>query len=304
MLKRRLKEPFGKAGLTVGIIALVLALVGGAYAAGGLTKSQEKQVKKIAKKFAGKPGAPGANGTNGATGPEGPLGTNGKNGTNGKSVALGTATAGPGEECEEGGTTVEVEGSAGSKKYVCNGSPWTAGGTLPSEQTLKGDWSLLGNASGYELEFEEGKEHLSEEVKLQEGGGKLIGNSVSFVLPLAVAPTRHYINANGKEPFLNSSSVIAERSQPACPGNKAEPAAEPGNLCVYAAQESNVESSFAGLIPNPSVCSLDQSANSCIVDGWQKESAAAGSRFGFGIEAVSASAGPVGAFGTWAVTAE
>jgi hypothetical protein len=29
-MKRRLKEPFGKAGLTVAICALVLALVGGA----------------------------------------------------------------------------------------------------------------------------------------------------------------------------------------------------------------------------------------------------------------------------------
>ncbi|MCW2987260.1 MAG: hypothetical protein JWM24_198, partial [Solirubrobacterales bacterium] len=55
MLKRRLREPFGKAGLTVGVIALVMALVGGAYAAGALTGKQKKEVEKIAKKFAGKP---------------------------------------------------------------------------------------------------------------------------------------------------------------------------------------------------------------------------------------------------------
>jgi hypothetical protein len=33
MLKRRLKEPFGKAGLTVAIVALVLATTGAAFAA-------------------------------------------------------------------------------------------------------------------------------------------------------------------------------------------------------------------------------------------------------------------------------
>ena len=33
MLKRRLKEPFGKAGLIVAVVALVFAMLGGAYAA-------------------------------------------------------------------------------------------------------------------------------------------------------------------------------------------------------------------------------------------------------------------------------
>ncbi len=77
---RSITEPFGKAGLTVAILALVMALVGGAYAAGGLSKSQEKQVTKIAKKYAGKPGAPGAAGP---VGPAGPAGKNGKNGEQG-----------------------------------------------------------------------------------------------------------------------------------------------------------------------------------------------------------------------------
>jgi hypothetical protein len=109
MLKHRLKEPFGKAGLTVAICALVLALVGGAYAAGGLTKSQEKQVTKIAKKYAGKPGPAGpagAAGTAGTNGTNGAAGKNGTNGTNGK-----------------------------------EGSPWTAGGTLPSGSTEAGTWA-------------------------------------------------------------------------------------------------------------------------------------------------------------------
>jgi hypothetical protein len=84
MLRRRLKEPFGKAGLTVAMLALVVAMAGGAYAAtgggngkaataskakskksknknsnAGLSGKQKKEVKKIAKQevetFAGKP---------------------------------------------------------------------------------------------------------------------------------------------------------------------------------------------------------------------------------------------------------
>jgi Collagen triple helix repeat (20 copies) len=119
---RSLKEPFGKAGLTVAILALVLAMVGGAYAASALTGKQKKEVEKIAKKYAGKPGAPGANGVNGsngapgAKGEAGAPGANGTNGTNGQSVAV-TSEA-PGVNCIEGGNKlVSVSGTS----YVCNG---------------------------------------------------------------------------------------------------------------------------------------------------------------------------------------
>jgi hypothetical protein len=110
--KHRLKEPFGKAGLTVAILALVMALVGGAYAAGGLTKSQEKQVTKIAKKYAGKPGATGpagANGTNGTNGKDGANGTNGKDGAPG------------------------IQGPPGTTGFTK---------TLPKGETLEGDWAI------------------------------------------------------------------------------------------------------------------------------------------------------------------
>ncbi len=86
MRRLRASESIGKAGLVVGILALVLAVVGGAWAAsGGLSAKQKREVKKIAQKFAGKPGptgpagAPGANGKDGAPGapglpgPPGPL---------------------------------------------------------------------------------------------------------------------------------------------------------------------------------------------------------------------------------------
>jgi hypothetical protein len=111
-MRKKLTEPFGKAGLTVAILALVVAMAGGAYAAGGLTKAQEKQVTKIAKKYAGKPGAPGATGPAGAAGGPGAAGKTG-----------GLGPEGP-------------EGPEGKE-----GAPWTAGGTLPSGRTLKGVWN-------------------------------------------------------------------------------------------------------------------------------------------------------------------
>jgi hypothetical protein len=112
----RLREPFGKAGLIVGVIALVLGLIGGAYAAGGFTKSQEKQIKKIVsaevKKHPGPAGPPGANGTNGTNGAPGKDGVDGKPGEPGKD-----------------GTTGFTE-------------------TLPKGQTEKGSWAIGGYAHG------------------------------------------------------------------------------------------------------------------------------------------------------------
>jgi hypothetical protein len=80
---RSIREPFGKAGLIVGVIALVFAMLGGAYAAGGLSKSQEKRVEKIAKKYGAKTGPAGSQGSAGPAGAKGDTGTNGKDGTNG-----------------------------------------------------------------------------------------------------------------------------------------------------------------------------------------------------------------------------
>ena len=153
MKRLRRREPFGKAGLTVAILALVLALVGGAYAAGGLTKSQEKQVKKIAKKYAGKPGANGTNGANGAPGEKGAagaIGPTGNTGATGNSVKLINEAP---TNCIEGGFTYEVEGS-GHENEVCDGEEGsegpegalgTAGTTLPTNATETGTWSAAPN---------------------------------------------------------------------------------------------------------------------------------------------------------------
>lgn len=120
MLKQRLGIPG-----VLAVIALVLAMVGGAYAAAGFTKAQEKFIVKTAKKFAGKPGA---------AGPQGPQGLPGAPGANGKDGA-------PGPEGPKGPEGPE-------------GSPWTDGGTLPPEATETGGWVLNdGDRGGFGTSF-------------------------------------------------------------------------------------------------------------------------------------------------------
>jgi len=223
-------EPFGKAGLTVAILALVLAMVGGAWAAGGLTGQQEKQVKKIAKKYAGKPGP---------VGPAGPAGTNGTNGTNGKNGAPGA----PGPK----------------------GSPWTAGGVLPSEKTETGSWS--GGA-----------------VNLPEGEQQ--DTSASFPIRVEPAPTFVFVPAGPEgEPGTTAS----------CPGiSGGVPTAEPGKFCVYAV---GIKLSPSLIIPAATVEVLNPATNTL-----EETVSPAGARLK--LTCPSSPLGACVNFGTWAVTAE
>jgi hypothetical protein len=153
-MRRRLEGLKERAGLngpgiTIAVIALVLALAGGAFAAAGLTGKQKKEVIAIAKKYAGKPGGPGATGPQGPAGPQGAVGAKGDKGDPG----------GPGTPGKDGTSVVpspepigsgNCGGNGGSKfvtgpttTFACNGaegpegpegpegSPWVAGGTLP-----------------------------------------------------------------------------------------------------------------------------------------------------------------------------
>jgi hypothetical protein len=118
----RLHNKLGTAGLTVSIVALVLAVSGTALAASGaLTGKQKKEVEKIAKKYAGKPGAPGATGPAGVPGPAGAKGDKGDQGSKGP-------------EGPEG-----PEGSEGPQ-----GEPGQTGFTdfLPSEKTETGVFAV------------------------------------------------------------------------------------------------------------------------------------------------------------------
>jgi Collagen triple helix repeat (20 copies) len=144
--RRRLGAPG-----VIAIIALVLAMAGGAWAAkGGVIITKLNQISpKVRTQLKGQTGPEGVAGPAGPAGPqgakgeagkvgnEGKAGLEGKEGKQGKSVAI--AAEGKGANCKEGGQSFEVEGSS-VKSYACNGSPWTAGGTLPKDATETGAW--------------------------------------------------------------------------------------------------------------------------------------------------------------------
>lgn len=203
-MKRRLREPFGKAGLIVAAIALVFAMFGGAYAAtnngGGKATASAKKAKKGPRGPRGKQGKPGKAGPAGPQGLAGANGKDGTNGTNGQDGAAGVSVTGApitaGGAC---GTQTGVKYSlSGTDTNVCNGQNGQTGFTelLPSEKTETGTW----------------------EVNLQPSESST--QAISFPIPLETAP----------EPtFVEGSSA------PGCSGVEAGgfPTAEPGHLCLY-----------------------------------------------------------------------
>ena len=136
------------------------------------------------------------------TGPTGPTGRRGRPERPAhQAKALWRASFDPGEGgCAEGGTSLEVDGS-GTEESVCNGeegSPWTAGGTLPVGETETGT---------YAGSFSE---------------GQFAFMPLTFNLPIDPAP----------EAICRSKTPSTP--QTGCPGIVAGiPQADPGKLCVY-----------------------------------------------------------------------
>jgi Collagen triple helix repeat (20 copies) len=247
-----LRNRFGIPGV-ISVIALVFALVGGAFAANDLgsdkgATASAKKAKKGATGPRGPKGATGAAGPAGPVGPAGPAGAAGANGekgatgtagTNGKSVTVTEIETGE-PECEQrGGAELKQEG-AGSGIEICNGEdgeegkPWTAGGKLPVGSTETGAW-FAGPSKGAEE----------------------IHAAISFSLPLAGeldlggSPTTskvHFIFKNGQE--FNESEPAVEASVH-CLGTAANPKADSGHLCVYVGFESSAV--FAEGIANAAI---------------------------------------------------
>ncbi|HEX5594062.1 MAG TPA: collagen-like protein [Solirubrobacterales bacterium] len=114
---KRIHNQLGAAGMALAVIALIVALAGTAFAAKKVfTKAQEKQIVKIAKKYAGKDGKDGAPGPAGAQGPKGDTGAKGDTGPAGA----------PGADGLDG-----EPGACSASDPVC---------TLPSGASLKGRW--------------------------------------------------------------------------------------------------------------------------------------------------------------------
>jgi hypothetical protein len=205
----RLRDQVGTAGLVVAIVALVAALGGGAYAASkGLNSTQKKEVKNIAKSFQGT-GPQGAAGPAGAPGAAGAKGDIGAAGAPGVSPA-GSKFTGNKNGCPDGG--IEYKGA--TTNSVCNGgqgpegSPWTAGGTLPEGETETGAWvfSPLSAAGAPATAFAE--------------------TDLSFPIPLENEIPGANVHFEPTGGFEGAEEV-------ACPGSVAKPEAEAGHLCVY-----------------------------------------------------------------------
>jgi hypothetical protein len=237
-----LRNRFGIPGV-IAVVALVFAMLGGAYAA---NNSGGRKATASAK---GKPGPRGPRGKQGATGPQGPAGSqgpagpagangkdgaagaNGKDGTPGKDGKNGKSVEVEEIELEEaecgglGGALVKQEGATEGVE-VCNGSPWTVGGTLPVGATETGTWVVA-------------------------KAGVAVNASISFTIPLeeALEDTKvHYINPAGEEVRLEGEEIeegvfeneeLVFSTSTVCLGSVANPTAVSGNLCVYAKDSNN-----------------------------------------------------------------
>jgi hypothetical protein len=245
------------------LVALVFAVTGGAFAATGssgggsgspshatLSATVAKKKKAPARGPVGPRGATGATGASGPAGPAGPVGPagaagakgetgtagsngtdgtngeNGKPGKNGKSVTVSTEPKGS-ANCAEGGTSLETEGT-GTKTYACNGSPWTANGTLPPDATETGVWNFSG-AAGSEIEV-----------------------PISFPIPLAKPLSSEGCAEASKTPcqihFIKPNEAAPEGCKD---GSVTTPTAEPGNLCIYALRMGAAEVSPFFLTRDP-----------------------------------------------------
>lgn len=224
---QQLRDKIGTAGLIVGILALIVALGSGAYAASGggggkaTASAKAKKGPRGPKGPKGDPGAPGpqgAQGPAGAGGKDGANGGNGTNGANGLSVALSDADEVT--ECADvGGVMVEVATKSETAKEVCNGKagekgekgekgdPWTAGGTLPAGATETGNWSFNGSSAT---------------------PNPTLFAAISFPVPISDALFSGP-NAESQSHFQTQLDF-----SDFCEGNVSAPTAPPGELCVYA----------------------------------------------------------------------
>jgi len=234
-----LRTRFGIPGV-ISVIALVFAMLGGAYAASNSAGGGGGKATASAKAKRGPRGPRGPQGPTGSVGPQGLPGAAGKDGARGlqgekggqgdqgiqgiqgnpgKSVVTGTATAG---ECSTGGATVEVAGEASTKKKICNGtpgSPWTAGGTLPVSSTETGSWVL------------------------PTSGGSVF-TAISFPIPLSAElggcgdVTDPHLEEAGCHVHVQTESNFTDfdgagAGTTGCTGSAQSPTAPSGHLCVY-----------------------------------------------------------------------
>lgn len=206
---------FANAVLTV---ALVFVMTGGAYAASKYLITSTKQIKpNVLKQLQSKTGATGAAGPVGPAGSAGPAGAKGETGVTGKEGPAGkNGESVSAKEVKANETTCEKHGgssftAAGTTTLACNGkegkegSPWTAGGTLPSGKTETGTYVLR---------------------KTDNASTEPATTGISFPIPLGSAPTTLS--------FVHIGETLPE----GCQGSAEKPEALPGNLCIFEGEAS------------------------------------------------------------------
>jgi hypothetical protein len=217
-----LRNRFGIPGV-ISVIALVFAMMGGAYAAtnseGGGKATASAKAKAGPRGPRGKTGSAGPAGPAGPQGPAGPAGAKGDTGAKGDKGDTGntgnTGSAGASVTSSvvgaggDAGHCVTVGGSkfvAGAgTTYACNGAegeagePWTPNNALPSEATETGTWGFTSTGA------------IEQYVP------------IGFSIPLAdAAADQIQFHISGESGFATP-----------CPGTVDSPKAKPGNLCVY-----------------------------------------------------------------------
>jgi hypothetical protein len=249
----------------IAIVALVFAMVGGAYAAtdGNPLAGVSKKAKQGPRGKQGKQGKQGPQGPVGPPGPAGlagPKGDSGSNGSNGKSV-LASEIPVEEVECEELGGVMVTEEASGDEFEICNGeegeegSPWVVGGA-PSGALMKGTWALSANAVA-----------ASEALYAPISTSVPLGGTILKVL-------------KGGEAFAGAvecpASGTAANPLPAVLIANGEPAN--GVMCVYPSTQTNVT-----IAPD--------------------ESKLTNSKGGVVLQFTATAAGAANAFGSWAMTA-
>lgn len=220
----RLRDQFSTTALILSIVALVFAMLGGAYAA---SQPQAKKTKVVKGKQGprgkqGPPGPQGPAGTNGTAGPKGDRGEAGPKGDPGQDGASVEVTELVEPECDErNGVEVKVKGQ-GSGVQVCEGeegSPWTAGGTLPPGATETGAWTI--DADSASAAF-----------------GQFAFAPISFTIPLAAGLDNAHVLFQGGTGFSEHCHG---------PTSGTEPQADAGYLCVYGSPFNRENLAFSSI---------------------------------------------------------
>ena len=297
-----LRNRFGVPGV-ISIIALVFAMIGGAYAAnnsggsdsGATASAKAKQGPrgpkgpKGAKGDTGATGAPGANGTPGA---KGDAGAPGAAGAAGQGVKIAGASVG---ECPQGGSKFTAGSEVGAACNGKNGTNGSAGTSVVSSAEPKGANCGEGGSkfvAGASTTFAcNGSPWTAGGVlpsgKTEAGTwGGVSGASaesiagISFSVPLAATLDENHVLVLAQG-YNGEDAAPGEHEK--CPGKAANPKAQAGFLCVY----------VGNFYPTaPTVVVFDPSAE---VFGAAPGAAKSGAALYI--------VGSEGASGTWAVTA-